>query len=75
MVMRSAAQEAELPRIQRACAGRRHGNELKRALDRLEWIGFDVRVQLGREAEQQFCRAAACRNQTDTDFDQPHVQL
>ena len=74
--MRSrVAQKAELARLERAGARRRHRDQLERALHALERIGLGVRRELAGEAEQQLRRSAAGRNQPDADFDEPHVQL
>ena len=76
MVMRSPrAQEAERARLERAGARRRHGDELERALHRLERIGLLVRRQLFGESEQQLLGSAAAGDEADAGLDEPHVQL
>src|SRR5215210_4412247 len=69
------AKEPELSRIERARARGCHRDRLEGALYGLERIGFFVRRELLREAEQQLFRAAAGGDQPDTHLHEAHVQL
>ena len=69
------AQEPEVLRLERTRARRRHRDQLKGATHRFERIGFAVRTQLGRKAEEQLFRSTAAGNEAHSYFDEAHVQL
>jgi hypothetical protein len=69
------AQQSQTTPVERARARRRHRDQAEGTLHPLERVGFLVRRELSREAEEQLLRPTAPRQQPDADLDEAQIEL